>query len=170
MMWKTLTLKAKLAVAAAVVVVSSGVSFGAAWQYQGNRWKATVATIKESHTATLKAQADKALADYQRMEKQKDDAIQESKQAAEANRIAAAAAKRTADGLRKQLDKVPSLIATATEFALREYATTSSELLGSCTAEYQQMAATAQRHATDVLLLLNAWPRSDHPANQPNNP
>lgn len=166
MMFKALTLKAKLAIAAAVVVVSSGVSFGAAWKHQEARWKAEVATLKGTHTAALKAQSDKALEDYQRMEKQKDDAIQESKQAAEANRAAAAAAKRTADGMRKQLDKVPSLIATATESALREYATTSSELLGSCTAEYQRMAATAQRHATDVLLLLNAWPRSQQPDNQ----
>lgn len=166
MMFQTLTLKAKLALAAAVVVVSSVVSFGAAWQYQGSRWKADVVNLKEAHTAALKAQADQALADYQRMEKQKDDAIQESKQAAEANRTAAAAAKRTADGLRKQLAKVPSLIATATESALREYAATSSELLGSCTAEYQRMADTAQRHATDVRLLLDAWPRSQQPADQ----
>lgn len=163
MMWKALTLKAKLAIAAAVVAVSSGVSFGAAWKYQGGRWQAEVAALKATHAYALKAQSDQALADYQRMEKQKDGAIQESKQAAEANRAAAAAAKRTADGLRKRLDQVPSLITTATESALREYAATSSELLGSCTAEYQRMADTAQRHATDVRLLLDAWPRSQQP-------
>lgn len=165
-MFKTLTLKAKLVITAAVVVVSSGVSFGAAWKYQGSRWKATVATLKGTHADALKALSDKALADYNRMEKTKDEAIETHNQAAAADRAAAADAKRTAAGLRKQLDQVPSLIATATESALREYASTTSELLGSCTAEYQRMAATAQRHATDVILLLNAWPRSQQPVNQ----
>lgn len=163
MMFKALTLKAKLAIAAAVVVVSSGVSFGAAWKYQGGRWQAEVSALKATHADALKAQSDQALADYKRMEKTKDEAIETHRRTAEANRAAAAAAKRTADGLRKRLDQVPSLIATATESALREYAITSSELLGSCTAEYQRMADTAQRHATDVRLLLDSWPRSQQP-------
>jgi len=158
-----MTIKAKAAIAAAVLVVSCGASFGAAWVYQGNRWAADVATLKANHAEVLKAQADKALKDYQLMEKQKDEAIEQYKKASEADRLAAAAAKRAADGLRKQLNAVPSRIATATEAALREYAATSSELLGNCTDEYRSMAETAQRHATDVRLLLEAWPRSEQP-------
>lgn len=146
-------------VLAGAFVVCCAASFGAGWSIQGTRWQADVATLQAEHARTLKAQSDKALQDYTRMEKIKDEAIQKHKQEAEANRLAADAAKRTADGLRRDLQRVPDLIATATNSALAEYATTASGLLGSCTEEYQRMAETAQRHATDVRALLNAWPK-----------
>lgn len=144
---------------AVAFAVSCGASFWGGWIIQGTRWAADVATLKATHAEVLKAQADKALQDYQAMEKQKDEAIEQYRKASEADRLAAASAKRAADRLRKQLNAVPSRIATATEAALREYASTSSELLGNCTDEYRSMAETAQRHATDVRLLLEAWPK-----------
>lgn len=149
---------------AVAFVVCCAASFGAGWSIQGTRWKADVDTIQGNHARTLKAQSDKALEDYRRMEKAKDEAIQKHKREAEENRLAADAAKRTADGLRRDLRKVPDLIATATHSALAEYATATSGLLGNCTEEYQRMAETAQRHATDVRALLNAWPSSDEHA------
>lgn len=151
--------KVKAAIAAGLLVVSCGLSFGAAWSYQGARWEADVATIKEGHQRVLAAQAAKALEDYKRMENSKNEAIKEqAAQLATATRSAAAAGD-IVKRLRKQLDTVPDRIATATESALREYAATTSGLLGSCTAEYQRMAGIAQRHAIDVRTLLQAWPK-----------
>lgn len=156
-----LTLKAKAAIAVGVLAVSCGISSGIAWNYQGSRWQADVATLKADHVSALKAQSDKALEDYNRMGKQKDDALKEqAAQLVVATRNASAAAA-SANGLRKQLDKVPSLVAAATQSALAEYATTTSGLLGSCTEEYQRMAEIAQRHATDLRAVLNSWPRGE---------
>lgn len=158
-----ITTKVKAALAAGLLVVSCGLSFGAAWSYQGASWQASEQALRATHAEALQAQSARALTDYKRMETLKDEAVKEHALLAAQNAVDSAAAKRSADGLRKQLDRVPSLIATATESALREYATASSELLGNCTAEYQRMADKAQGHAADVQLLLGAWPRNEQP-------
>lgn len=58
----------------------------------------------------------------------------------------------TITGLRKQLNN-DSLLAA------RRKADTSLALLGECTREYRQMAEDADRHASDVKLLQEAWPK-----------
>lgn len=161
MMWEAIAPKAKLAIAAAAVVVSSVVSFGAAWSYQENRWQAKVTNLEKAHQDALLLATVEANQRYINMENLKDEAIKTRDKELEANRAATAAAQRTSDGLRKQLRDAEASFATATHASLAEYATTQGELLGSCTSEYQRMADQAQGHATDVRALINAWPKAE---------
>ena len=145
----------------AVALVSGGVSGGLAWTYQGNRWGAKVANLEKAHQDALLLATVEANQRYINMENLKDEAIKTRDKELEANRAAAAAAKRAADGMRKQLRDAEASFATATQAALAEYATAQGELLGICTEEYQRMADKAQGHATDVRALINAWPKAE---------
>lgn len=154
-------MQAKVIAAAvvAVALVSGGVSGGLAWTYQGNRWGAKVTKLEKAHQDAILLATVEANQRYINMENRKDEAIKTRDKELEANRAAAAAAKRAADGMRKQLRDAEASFATATQAALAEYATAQGELLGICTEEYQRMADKAQGHATDVRTLINAWPK-----------
>lgn len=156
-------MQAKVIAAAlvAVALVSGGVSGGLAWTYQGNRWGAKVARLEKAHQDALLLATVEANQRYINMENRKDEAIKTRDKELEANRAATAAAKRAADGMRKQLRDAEASFATATQAALAEYATAQGELLGICTEEYQRMADKAQGHATDVRTLINAWPKAE---------
>ena len=68
-------------------------------------------------------------------------------------------ARAIAGGLRDQLTNATSRLPSASCDSSRQYATTVSELLGECAAAYQGVAEQADRHASDAVMLLEAWPR-----------
>lgn len=147
-------------VAAALVLA---MAFAAGWVTQGWRAGTALAQLEQQHAQMLAAQHGQALADYQRMEKTKDDAIKAAEQRAAQNRADADRAAAAVDGMRKQLASVPTRIAAATRTAVDEYAATAGELLGACTAEYQWLAGQADGHAADAGLMRAAWPGSEAP-------
>lgn len=71
---------------------------------------------------------------------------------------AAAAAQRNAGRLRDQLRDADVRIATASAAAVREYAATANQLLGSCSDRYTELAAKADGHALDARTCRAAWP------------
>jgi hypothetical protein len=147
---------------ATVIALVAGLLLGtlAGWFTQGWRSDAELAQIKQQHAQALAVQQAQALADYQRMERTKNDAIQQAQQRATQNRADADRAVAAADSMRKQLAGVPARIATATRAAVDEYAATASELLTDCTAQYQRVAEQADGHANDAAMMRDAWPTS----------
>lgn len=133
-------------------------AFTAGWTAQGWRADARLSKLQQAHAKEQAAQQTQALADYQRMEQTKNDAIQKAQARSEYLQTVAGAAAAAADSLRKQLAGVPARIATASRAAVDEYAATAGELLGACTAEYRAVAAAADGHAADVRTLTAAWP------------
>ena len=117
-----------------------------------------LAEATAAHAQALSQANAEALANYSRMEGEKDDAIKAAEKRATQNAAAADLARTAADGLRRDLASAPARIAAATRAAVDEYAATAGELLGVCTAEYQRVAAAADGHANDARLMLDAWP------------
>ena len=72
---------------------------------------------------------------------------------------AATRAGRERDSLREQLSTAQQRLADATHSACTEYARTAGELLGQCSARYSDLAAAADGHAADAVMLQQAWPQ-----------
>lgn len=129
------------------------------WNVQAWRYDAQIAEIKAQHSRALADAHQKALDDTIKLQRIKDAAIEKAEQRAKQNADAAAAARRTADGLRRDLASVPARIAAATDSTAREYAAAASVVLDQCTAEVADLARVADGHAADVRLMLQAWPK-----------
>ena len=135
------------------------VCFLAGWLVNGWRSDAVISGIKTEHAAQVAINASNALERYETMERTKDEAIKAAQERETQFKADAGRAAATADGLRKQLASVPTRIATASRAAVDEYANTAGELLGACTSEYQWMAESADRHASNERLIHDAWPK-----------
>lgn len=142
-----------------VLVILMAVAFAAGWWVNAQRAEARISLLGKEHAEQTMRAGASALASYSRMEKTKDDAIKSAQERAERLQADAGAAAAAADGLRKQLAGVPTRIAAASRAAVDEYATTTGELLGACTAEYQWMARQADGHANDARMIAESWPR-----------
>ena len=101
----------------------------------------------------------KANAKFDQMQKEKDHAIERASIRAATNANALAAARADLDGLRRDLSDARTRIAAAPVAALREYANTVSDLYGECEAELTETAAKATGHASDVQMILDAFPK-----------
>ena len=135
------------------------VCFLAGWLVNGWRFDAVISSINAEHSAQAAINSRKALERFETMERTKDEAIKAAQERETQFKADAGRASATADGLRRQLASVPTRIATASRAAVDEYANTAGELLGQCTAEYQQVAEAADRHASNERLIHDAWPK-----------
>ena len=139
--------------------IAAALLFAAGWMTQGWRAKARLFEVKRQFAESAAADRAQALERYQTLERTKDEAIAAHAALVAQNADAAAAARRTADGLRRDLASVPARIAAATDSAAREYAAAASVVLDQCTAEVADLARVADGHAADVRLMLQAWPK-----------
>jgi hypothetical protein len=128
------------------------------WQVQAWRYDAQIADIKAQHAAqSAKAQADTRAAELAFNQKLQDAQNEATKRETKL-RADAAAARRTADGLRGTLYEFRASLPNASTSALIARADTAAELLGACVSEYRGVAESADRHAADAVMLLDAWP------------
>lgn len=139
--------------------IAAALLFAAGWMAQGWRAEAKLLDVKRQFAESAAAAHAKALERYQTLERTKDEAIAAHAALVAQNADAAAAARRTADGLRRDLASVPARIAAATDSTAREYAAAASVVLDQCTAEVADLARVADGHAADVRLMLQAWPK-----------
>ena len=144
----------------AAAAIGGAVLAGAlAWNVQSWRLGEEINGIKAQHAAeSVKAQAD-ARAKELAFNQQLQDAQNEATKRETKLRGDAAAARRTADGLRDTLYQFRASLPNATPGALIARADTAAELLGACTDEYRSVAEASDRHAGDALMLLEAWPK-----------
>jgi regulator of protease activity HflC (stomatin/prohibitin superfamily) len=130
-----------------------------AWQVQALRYDVRIADMQQAHAQALSDATQKAMDDTIKMQRTKDAAIQQAETRAAQNAAAAAAARRTVDGLRDTLYAFRASLPSLAPAAVIERADTAAELLGACAAEYQDVAAAADRINSDRQTLIDAWPR-----------
>lgn len=70
----------------------------------------------------------------------------------------AAAARAAAGSMRDQLTEARRSLAAHSPATVLDYATTATDVLEECTAEYQSLGEKADGHAADSAALIMAWP------------
>lgn len=157
----------------AAALVSAALAAGAAWWAQGQRLGLQIERLQHQQTAAQLDGARHAVADMTRFQKGLDDALANFNTAQQRNAQAQQDLGRllldlrgTTAGLRSDFAHLPERIAAATPPALAEYAST-------CTAAFERLAqrgerlaqrgaaiaAAADGHAADALMLHQAWPK-----------
>ena len=129
-----------------------------AWQTQAWRYDAQISSIQAQHAR----ESAKAEAATRAQEASFNQRLQDAQNAATKRetklRADAAAARRTVDGLRGTLYNFRASLPNAAPAAVIARADTAAELLGACVSEYRGVAESADRHAADAVMLLDAWP------------
>lgn len=144
---------------AATAIVAGALAFGAGWQTQEWRYGKQIADISQKHAIALASANQKALDDTIKMQRTKDEAIAKAEQRAAKNAAAADSASRTADSLRSTLYSFRASLPGLAQPAAAVAADTAAELFGQCAGTLADVAAKADAHASDSLMLLEAWPR-----------
>lgn len=131
-----------------------------AWNVQGWRMGEQIAAIQAQHAeATAKAQSD-----ARATEKALSDKLQEAQNNATKRenklRNDAAAARRTADGLRDTIYSIRADLPSYSQSAAAKAADTAAELLGVCADAFTGLAEETDRIASDRQTLIEAWPVS----------
>ena len=130
----------------------------AAWFFQDNRYTAELAELRLEHanavikaTSTLRAEQHAITTKYQ-------GALNAATERETKLRADADTARRTVDGLRGTLYEFRASLPGASTAALIARADTAAELFGACVEEYRSVAESADRHAADAVMLIEAWP------------
>lgn len=130
----------------------------AAWFFQDNRYTAELAELRLEHanavikaTSTLRAEQHAITTKYQ-------GALNAATERETKLRADADTARRTVDGLRGTLYEFRASLPGASTAALITRADTAAELFGACVNEYRSVAESADRHAADAVMLIEAWP------------
>lgn len=137
-------------------VLAAAVAGAGAWTVQGWRMGEQMARLKTEY-ATQQAQAlEKAHAETIRLQAQADAAARQH--AARAAKMAndVNASRSAADGLRNDL---AAMLMSGNTCTANNHETISG-LLAECGQRYSSMAAEADKRASEVILLLEAWPSS----------
>jgi len=148
--------------AATVVAALCALCFFMGWNAQGWRKQAQIEQIEARH-ARQNALQQAALRNMeQHFNEQMQNAMQEASAREQALRLdadsAAAAAARLRDRLQQLRGELARADAANPEAAALARAAAAADLLAECAAEYQQLAAQADRHASDAVTCRAAWP------------
>jgi hypothetical protein len=99
-----------------------------------------------------------AMLESARLQKLKDEALNEANRIAQKNALAATAARAELDRLRRQLATTADL-STSTCASTRNYAATLSTVFGECSTRISELAEKADGHAADSRTLEGAFPK-----------
>lgn len=136
-----------------VFIFSAAIAFGAGWQVQNWRFGAKE---KEHETQRISQLTAQRAADAQQLAK-----LGDVQKAAETRALAL---RRAADNARAESIGLRDAIATLSRIpapdaeASTDRAVAVGELLAECGDKYQALGAVADRHASDVKTLSEAWP------------
>lgn len=146
---------------AAAVSLAAGLAGG--WVVNGWRLNAKIDNMVAEHSLAVQAATERAMAETNRLQKEKDDAIAKAQIKVQANAAAAAAARLERDGLRDDLAASRVAFASSTHTSLTAHAQTLSVVFEQCVREYSEVAAKADSHALDADILFNAWTAMSRP-------
>lgn len=144
---------------AAAIIIAAALAGWAGWSVQGWRMGEQIAALKTAqaeavNTATREARAQ---------ESKRFQGVQDAQAAAQAR---AQAARRDADAARTELDRLRGTLSIArggvpgeSAAACAQRADAAGDVLGQCAAAYSDLAAVADRHASDARTLIEAWPK-----------
>ena len=144
-----------MAIAAASTLI---VGIAAGWTTNGWRLNGQIDRLKADYSQALATAGQNAINEAVRLQKQKDEAINEANKIAQRNAQAAVDARTQLDRLRRQLANAPSL-SSSTCASTRDYAATLATVFGECATRIGEMAKDADGHAADSRTLEKAWPK-----------
>ena len=144
----------------AAVIAAAGAWTAQSWRLgeQAQASKTALESLRREHAESLTRATASALNATLKWQKVKDDAIDRAQQRAKAQAHSADIARRERDSLRNTIAAASLRLPDAAPSACTEYATAASGLLNQCAAAYQELAAVADGHASDVRLMQGAWP------------
>ncbi|WP_284335450.1 DUF2514 family protein [Comamonas sp. NoAH] len=142
-----------------VLVVGGALMFGAGWTANGWRFGQDLAEQKAAHIQELASRDLAAFLVGQTINTNYQEALNDAIQEQARLAGAASAAQRNAGRLRDQLREADVRISAASSTAVRDYAATANNLLGSCSQRYTELAERADGHALDARICRRAWPR-----------
>jgi uncharacterized membrane protein len=140
-------------------LAGAAVIAASAWSVQGWRKDAEIAELKLTAAESTKIAVKAALTQTEQWQSDKDKALYEANQRAQNNQAAATRASSANNSLLNELATARADMSKATEQARDKYAAAVEGVLGQCSREYQDMAAKADGHANDAIMLMEAWPR-----------
>ena len=148
-----------LYVFAAVGIVAGALGFAGGWQTQGWRMGEQISKIKSDQLEAVNTATREARATESRRFKE----AQDAQAAAQARAISA---RRDADRARSELDRMRDTLSATrggvpgeSTAACTQRADAAADVLAQCGAAYQDLAAIADRHASDARTLIEAWPK-----------
>ena len=148
---------------AIAIVVCLGLFVRGYGQHAYARGKAEVQAEFDGYKV---AQANATAKLLQQQQEQYNSQLEQANAKHQANLQAAQAAannaRAAAASLREQIGAANRNLSTATRPTIVKYATASSDLLGECSAAYQELAGKADGHVADIRLMQDAWPRGKH--------
>lgn len=125
---------------------------------QGWRMEAKMAEIETTNAAAVVDATKAVAAEATRLQGRKDNALKIAQEQIRKNAIAADDARAELDRLRIETDRATTAIPTATCTSVRNYAATTTSILGECSVALEDMARKADGHAVDSKALRDAWP------------
>lgn len=139
-------------------LVAAALGATAAWSVQSWRYDAQIADINAAHVQANNLAAEEATRIFRTNTEKYQGALNDARVREAALRRDLAAADSESDGLRDAIYSFRAKLPNATTTTVAVAADTAAELLGACVNEYQDVAASADRHASDAVMLIEAWP------------
>ena len=143
----------------AAAILAAVVAFAGGWKVQGWRLGEQIAQIKAAQLEAVNTAAREARA----QESKRFQGVQDAQAAAQTRAVAA---RRDADAARSELDRLRGTLSIArggvpgeSAAACAQRADAAGDVLGQCAAAYSELAAIADRHASDARTLIEAWPK-----------
>jgi hypothetical protein len=153
-MTKMLDLKTILIAAASALIIGAT----AGWTANGWRLNGKIDRMVAEYSQAMAQSGQNAMLESARLQKLKDEALNEANKIAQDNAKAATAARTELDRLRRQLASANDL-STATCPSTRDYAATLSAIFGECSTTIGELAQKADGHSLDSRTLTGAWPK-----------
>jgi hypothetical protein len=137
---------------------SLAIGLATGWTANGWRLNGKIDRLMAEHSQALAEAGKNAMLESARLQKLKDEALDEANKTAQRNANAAANARSELDRVRKQLASSVT-ISNATCASTRDYAATLAVIFGECATRIGELAKEADGHALDSRTYQQAFPR-----------
>ena len=128
------------------------------WHVQAWRYDAQIAGIKTAHAQAATLASEEAARNFRAITTKYEGALNDARKREADLRRNVAAARTESDGLRDAIYAFRAKLPNASAATVAVAADTAAELLGACAHEYRGVAESADRHASDAVMLIEAWP------------
>ena len=143
---------------AAAFLAGLALAAASTWHVQAWRYDAQIAGIKTAHAQAATLASEEAARNFRTITTKYEGALNDARKREADLRRNVAAARTESDGLRDAIYAFRAKLPNATTTTVAVAADTAAELLGACVDEYRSVAESADRHASDAVMLIEAWP------------
>jgi hypothetical protein len=143
-----------------VIASAASLAIGLATGWTANGWRLNgkIDSLMAEYSQALAEAGKNAMLESVRLQKLKDEALDEANKIAQKNANSAANARAELDRVRKQLASSVT-IGSSTCASTRNYASTLAVVFGECAARLVEVAKDADGHAADSRTFQRAWPK-----------